>query len=59
MGATSEKVRVDPSKFKVIDGKLYLFYYSFINNTLNKWNADEKKLKIAADKNWNLILLKK
>lgn len=55
MGAANEKVEIDPETFKILDGKLYLFYHSWTNNTLNKWNADEKKLKPAADKNWNLI----
>ena len=59
MGANGEKVEIDPSKFKIVDGKLNLFYYSFINNTLNKWNDDEKHLKLEADKNWNKIINKK
>jgi YHS domain-containing protein len=59
MGATGEKVEVDPTKYKVVNGKLYLFYYSFINNTLNKWNLDEAHLKAEADKNWRKTLDKK
>jgi len=26
MGELGEKVRIDPETFKIIDGKLYLFY---------------------------------
>lgn len=52
MGATGEKVEVDPETFKVLDGKLYLFYHTWVNNTLTKWNKDEQRLKQAADKNW-------
>ncbi|WP_254091240.1 YHS domain-containing (seleno)protein [Dawidia soli] len=52
MGAKGEKVEVDPETFKVLDGKLYLFYNAYFNNTLPKWNQDEAKLKAAADKNW-------
>lgn len=52
MGANNEKVEIDPETFKIVDGKLYLFYHTWTNNTLTKWNADEKKLKINADKNW-------
>jgi len=55
MGANGEKVEVDPETFKIVGGKLYLFYHSFINNTLPKWNADEIALKIKADKNWTNI----
>ena len=36
MGETGEKVEVDPETFKIIDGKLYLFYNSLFNNTLPK-----------------------
>ncbi|MES2690970.1 MAG: YHS domain-containing (seleno)protein [Bacteroidota bacterium] len=56
MGKTGEKVEVDPLKYKLADGKLYLFYYSIINNTLDKWNKDESRLKTEADKNWNKTL---
>lgn len=55
MGANNEKVEVDPETFKIIDGKLYLFFHSWINNTLTKWNEDEKNLKAKADKNWTII----
>jgi YHS domain-containing protein len=52
MGATNDKVEIDPETFKIINGKLYLFYHSWVNNTLNKWNKDENNLKAKADKNW-------
>ena len=52
MGAKGEKVEVDPKTFKVLDGKLYLFYNKFFNNTLKSWNKDEGNLKTKADANW-------
>ncbi|GGB12614.1 YHS domain-containing (seleno)protein [Puia dinghuensis] len=52
MGASGDKVSVDPETFKIIDGKLYLFYNKFFNNTLKSWNKDEAHLKANADKNW-------
>ena len=52
MGATNEKVEIDPETFKILNGKLYLFYHSWVNNTLSKWNKDEVNLKTKADKNW-------
>lgn len=55
MGATGEKVEVDPETFKVVQGKLYLFYHSWVNNTLTKWNKDEQNLKAKADANWKKI----
>ena len=52
MGAKGEKVEVDPETFKIVDGKLYLFYNKFFNNTLKSWNKDEAGLKTKADVNW-------
>lgn len=52
MGATGEKVEINPRTFKIIDGRLYVFYNRFFNNTLEKWNEDESHLKSTADKNW-------
>lgn len=53
MGASGEKVPVDPETFKVINGKLYLFYNRYLNNTLTKWNKDEPALRAKATANWN------
>ncbi len=55
MGATGEKVEIDPETFKIVDGKLYLFYNSLFNNTLPKWNKEEAVLRDKADKNWKAI----
>ncbi len=55
MGATNSKVEIDPETFKIVGGKLFLFYHSWTNNTLNKWNKNETNLKAKADNNWNLI----
>lgn len=52
MGAEGKKVTVDPKTFKIIDGKLNLFYNRFFNNTLDDWNKDEANLKKNADINW-------
>ncbi|TAE70823.1 MAG: YHS domain protein [Bacteroidetes bacterium] len=55
MGKSAEKVEIDPSTFKIIDGKLYLFYNAYFTNTLTSWNKDETNLKNKADKNWGKI----
>ncbi len=55
MGANNEKVEIDPETFKILDGKLLLFYHSWTNNTLNKWNKNEAVLKAKADQNWLTI----
>lgn len=52
MGAKGEKVEVDPETFKIINGKLFLFYNQFFNNTLKDWNKDEVNLHKKADANW-------
>jgi YHS domain-containing protein len=56
MGNSGEKVEVNPETFKIIDGKLYLFYNAFFNNTLKSWNKDEANLKAKATSNWNKII---
>lgn len=50
-----DRVKVDPTSYKIVDGKLYLFYNFGGDNRLMKWNAsgDYKKLKASADKNWS------
>jgi YHS domain-containing protein len=56
MGENGEKVKVDPETFTILDGRLYLFYNFWGNNTLKDWKKDERKLKEAGDHNWNNFL---
>ncbi len=56
MGDYGKKVEINPETFKIIDGKLYLFYNAYFNNTLKSWNKDEKNLKAKAEKNWSNII---
>ncbi len=53
--ANGEKVKIDPETFKVMDGKLYLFYNFYFNNTLTKWNKDEVNLRQQADQHWKQL----
>ncbi len=55
MGKNGEKVEVDPETFKILNGKLYLFYNKFFNNTLPDWSKDETTLKKKANINWTKI----
>jgi YHS domain-containing protein len=55
MGSSGEKVEINPETFKIIDGKLFLFYNAYFNNTLKSWNKDETGLKAKADSNWKKI----
>jgi len=52
MGEKGEKVTVDPETFKIVNGKLYLFYNKYFTNTLKDWNKNEPTLKKNADLNW-------
>jgi len=52
MGESGEKVRVDPETYRVIDGKVYLFYNFWGNNTVKDWSKDESRLKSSADRQW-------
>lgn len=56
MGNKGEKVEIDPETFKILNGKLYLFFHPFYNNTLTDWNKDEKNLKAKADTNWEKFI---
>lgn len=47
-----DRVKVDPSVYKITDGKLFLFHNFNGDNRLLKWNKDEKKLKQTADRHW-------
>ena len=55
MGDYGKKVEINPETFKVVDGKLYLFYNAYFNNTLKSWNKDEVNLMKKADSNWKKI----
>lgn len=53
VASTGERVKVLPTAYKIIDGKLYLFYNFNSDNRLDKWEkGDAKKLKASADRNW-------
>jgi YHS domain-containing protein len=56
MGQTGEKVKIDPETYKIIDGKVYLFYNFWTNNTLTDWNKNEKALLSKADQNWKKFI---
>ncbi|MEZ7497414.1 YHS domain-containing (seleno)protein [Flavobacterium sp. Arc3] len=56
MGDSGDKVAINPSTFKIIDGKLYLFYNAFFRNTLKSWNKDQSNLQSMADSNWKKVI---
>lgn len=56
LGLEPQKVKVDPETYKIIDGKLYLFYNFGFTNTLKSWNKDEANLLPLADRNWDVLI---
>ena len=56
VGKSAEKVAINPSTFKIVDEKLYLFYNAFFNNTLKDWNKNEVNLKLKANENWTKMI---
>lgn len=55
MGNDGSKVEIDPETYKILNGKLYLFYNKYFTNTLKLWNKDENNLFTKAESNWNKI----
>lgn len=53
--AKGEKVEVDPTNFKVTNGRLFLFFKAFYANAIRDWNKDEANLTTKADANWKKI----
>ena len=53
MAQYGDLVEIDPSKFTVANGKVYLFYYSFFADTLEKWKkGNQTELITKANSNW-------
>ncbi len=55
MGKNNEKVSVNPKTYKIVNGKLYLFYNAYFTNTLTDWNKDEANLLNKANQNWSKV----
>jgi|GEM_PF-630862 len=53
--AEGEKVDIDPLRYKIINGKNYLFYNGLWGDTLKKWNQKEVELKTKADQYWKKL----
>lgn len=59
LGFDGSLVDIDPETFKIVNGKLYLFYNQYFNNTKEKWDKDEMNLMRKADDNYEKIIIKK
>ena len=60
MSDGGKRTEANPESFKIINGKLYVFYDGFFGDTLALWNAveDDKKLIGQADRYWADQVLK-
>lgn len=48
-----DKVEVDPETFKIVDGRLFLYYNGLLGNTLKRWNKGNEGEQVRrADANW-------
>jgi YHS domain-containing protein len=56
MGVDGSKVDINPETYKIVDGKLYLFYNKFFQNTKDDWNQDEENLMQKADQYWQKLM---
>lgn len=56
MATTGQRAKIDPTSYRIIDGKLYLFYNFSGDNRLTKWTTspNRKSLVSMADKKWKL-----
>ena len=50
--AKGEKVDVDPESFRILDGRLFVFYDGLFANTRKSWLEDEAVLLKKADEAW-------
>ena len=55
-----DKVDINPKRYKILNGRLYLFYDGFFGNTLKKWNhlaedQEESDLVKQADDHWKKL----
>jgi hypothetical protein len=50
--AKNKKVEIDPTSFKITDGRLFLFYKDLFSDARKPWVKDEANLRDKADANW-------
>ena len=59
MGMKNATVPSNPDTYKMIDGKLYVFFNDLYEgqkfNTIVPWNEDEDNIKQLADTNWKAM----
>jgi len=54
--ADGKKVEVDPKRFEVHDGRLFLFYRDWFTDTLKPWQEQRDTLLPKADAAWEQVV---
>lgn len=54
--AEGDKVEIDPTSFKVTDGRLFLFYKGWLGDARKKWVGNESELTRSADAHWRKLV---
>ncbi|MEM7625172.1 MAG: YHS domain-containing (seleno)protein [Planctomycetota bacterium] len=54
--ADGKKVEIDPKRFEVHDGRLFLFYRDWFTDTLKPWQKNRDTLLPRADAEWEQIV---
>ncbi len=54
MAKTGKLVSINPKRFKVVDGRVFLFYSNMFSRTLVRWNKEKSQENLinAGDQNW-------
>ena len=53
MATKGDKVKINPKTFEIRNGKLYLFYDAYFDNTFEDWIEEgPDELVLKADENW-------
>ncbi|MDC1161953.1 YHS domain-containing (seleno)protein [Tenacibaculum sp.] len=60
VAAKKTKMYIDPEAYEIRDGKLYMFYSSWLSSKLEDWQeGNTKELQAKGDKNWEELKHKK
>jgi len=54
MAQDGDKVEIDPESYKIVEGRLFLFYDGFWGDTLKEWNKSGQQAQLTqqADQHW-------
>jgi peroxiredoxin/YHS domain-containing protein len=53
--AEGRKVEIDPTNFKITNGRLFLFYKGWLGNARKDWDKNESEFTRRADEHWGKL----